>query len=124
MMTLALLEPFHVWKPETIRKRFEYRRPGLWVLGVRVYRREEPWTIDPTPEQLGCKSWVTLETPLSTEGLRPVLPPEAASGRLDRAPISPAPEARGFLMPRDGDLEPPRPATSARNHDHPCRDPA
>ena len=82
--TLALLEPFHVWKPETIRKRFEYRRPGLWVLGVRVYRREEPWTVDPTPEQLGCKSWVRLETPIPTEGLRPVLPPEAASGRLEK----------------------------------------
>jgi hypothetical protein len=80
---LERLEPFHVWMPETIRKRFEYRRPGLWVLGVRVYLRDEPLVIDPTPEQLGCRSWVTLEPPLPAEGLRSVLSPDAWSGRLD-----------------------------------------
>jgi hypothetical protein len=80
---LERLEPFHVWKPETIRKRFEYRRPGLWVLGVRVYLRDEPVVIEPSAEQLGCKSWVTLESPLPAEGLRPVLSPDAWSARLD-----------------------------------------
>jgi hypothetical protein len=77
------LEPFHVWKPETIRKRFEYRRPGLWVLVVRVYRREEPFVLDPMAAQLGCKSWVTLEPVLPTKGLRPVLSPDAWSIRLE-----------------------------------------
>jgi hypothetical protein len=58
---------------ETLRKRFHYRRPGLWVLGVRVFHSNNPLTIVPTAEQLGCKSWVTFDPPLATEGLRPAL---------------------------------------------------
>ena len=49
-----------------MRKRFTYRQPGLWVLGVRVYRREPALDADPDPEQLGCKSWVVLDAPVST----------------------------------------------------------
>ena len=37
--TLAALEELHVWTEETVLKRFHYRKPGLWVLGVRVFRR-------------------------------------------------------------------------------------
>jgi hypothetical protein len=80
--SLRALDGFHVWTQETIRKRFDYRQPGLWVLGVRVFRRDEPWTLVPTPEQLGCKSWAVLETPLSTEGLRPVLEEDDWAERL------------------------------------------
>ncbi len=79
-----MLTPFHIWTEETVRKRFHYRKPGLWVLGVRVFRREEPWPLDPNPEQLGCKSWVVLETPLATEGLEPVIDAAQWSRRLDR----------------------------------------
>jgi hypothetical protein len=52
------------------------------VLGVRVFRREEPWLLEPTPEQLGCKSWVVLDTPLATEGLEPVIESEEWAQRL------------------------------------------
>ena len=76
---LAVLAPFHVWTEETLRKRFAYRRPGLWVLGVRIFHRDPPWTLRPSPEQLGCKSWVTLEPALSTAGLLPVLDDHAAA---------------------------------------------
>jgi hypothetical protein len=93
--TLSLLEPFHVWTRETIRKRFHYRRPGLWVLGVRLYCRDQPWTLVPTAEQLGCKSWVTLESPLPTEGLRPVLPMDDWSVRFH--------QLRSLLPPEPGD---------------------
>jgi hypothetical protein len=79
---LPSLTPFHIWTEETVRKRFHYRKPGLWVLGVRVFRREEPWPLEPTPEQLGCKSWVVLETPLATEGLEPVIESEQWAQRL------------------------------------------
>lgn len=65
------LDTLHVWTEETVRKRFEYRKPGLWVLGVRAYRRDEPWRVEVTPAQLGCKSWVPLERPLATAGLSP-----------------------------------------------------
>jgi hypothetical protein len=81
---LRLLAPFHILTEETVRKRFHYRKPGLWVLGVRVFRREEPWPLDPTPEQLGCKSWVVLDTPLVTQGLEPVIEAVEWARRLDR----------------------------------------
>jgi hypothetical protein len=72
---LPALEPWHVWTEETVAKRFQYRKPGLWVLGVRVYGRSDPWTVVETPEQAGCKTWVALDDPLSTAGLMPVLDP-------------------------------------------------
>jgi hypothetical protein len=81
---LPLLAPFHILTEETVRKRFHYRKPGLWVLGVRVFRRNEPFPLDPSPEQLGCKSWVVLDTPLATLGLKPVIDADDWAQRLDR----------------------------------------
>jgi hypothetical protein len=69
---LERIEPFHIWTAETVARRFEYRTPGLWLLAVRVFRRDEPWPVAVTPEQAGCKTWVMLEQALPTEGLRPV----------------------------------------------------
>ena len=69
----AALEPFHDWTEATIRGRFDYRRPGLWALVVRIHRRAEPWPLAVTPEQLGCKTWVPLDPALSTAGLEPVI---------------------------------------------------
>jgi len=74
---LDALEPFHVWTAETVRKRFHYRRPGLWALGVRVWSRPEAVEIVPTPEQLGCKTWVWLDAPIATAGLTPALGEDA-----------------------------------------------
>jgi hypothetical protein len=71
--TLAALEPLHVWTEETLRQRFHYRKPGLWVLGVRVFRRDHPHRLGVTPEHAGCKTWVTLDPPLATGGCVPVL---------------------------------------------------
>jgi hypothetical protein len=71
--TLPSLEEFHVFTAETITKRFHYRRPGLWIMGARVWRREPRFTLVPTPEQAGCKTWVTLDEPFATTGLTPVL---------------------------------------------------
>lgn len=82
------LDPLYAWTGETVRKRFEYRRPGLWVLGVRVYRRDEPWRVEVTPAQLGCKSWVPLEAPLSTAGLAPAR--SEAEATADRAGLAAA----------------------------------
>jgi hypothetical protein len=81
---LDAIADLHVWTAETLLRRFQYRRPGLWAFGVRVYRRDQPWIIIPTPEMLGCKSWVILNPPLATSGLEPVLADHDAAGRLDR----------------------------------------
>jgi hypothetical protein len=81
---LQALEDLHVWTDETVRKRFAYRKPGLWVLGVRILRLPDPVSIAITPEHAGCKTWVTLETPLSTVGLAPVVEEPEHARRLDR----------------------------------------
>ena len=82
--TLSDLDAFHVWTEETVLKRFHYRRPGLWVLGVRIYNLPSPVAIAITPEQLGCKTWVPLESPLPTADVIPALVDEIFTERMAR----------------------------------------
>ncbi len=71
---LALMLPhLHGWSENTVRQRFNYRTPGLFLLVTRVHRMPAPHEIDELPVYAGCKSWVELETPLSTEDSTPVL---------------------------------------------------
>ncbi len=70
---LPAIEEFHIYTPETILKRFHYRRPGIWVLAARVWTRGTPFALSVTPEHAGCKTWVFLEEPLSTSGLTPAI---------------------------------------------------
>ena len=69
---LFALEDHHILTVETVSKRFHYRKPGLWVLGARVWRREPAHSVLATPAQAGCKTWVMLEEALDTSGLSPV----------------------------------------------------
>ena len=71
--TLAALFELHVWTEETLLRRFHYRRPGLWVLGVRVFRRSDPHWLEVSAEHAGCKTWVSLDPPPATDGCAPVL---------------------------------------------------
>ncbi len=80
---LAPLRDLHVWTDETVQKRFDYRRPGLWVLGVRVFRLDDPWWVSVTPEHAGCKTWVPLDESRATDGLVPVLDDETAARRRE-----------------------------------------
>jgi hypothetical protein len=69
-------------------RRFHYRKPGLWVLGVRVYRRSLPHQIVVSDHHAGCKTWVDLDPPLPTAGCTPVVDDAEASrqgARLDAA---------------------------------------
>jgi hypothetical protein len=70
--TLPALEEFHTLTCETILKRFHYRKPGLWVLGARVWLRDSVLPVVATPEHAGCKTWVILDQPIATSGLSPV----------------------------------------------------
>lgn len=63
----------HLWSPETVAQRFQYRTPGLFVLTVRVFRLPEPSIIPAAPHFAGCRSWVELPRALATTGLAPVL---------------------------------------------------
>jgi hypothetical protein len=68
-----LLSHLHYWSEETVRQRFHYRTPGLFVLVVRIFRVPAPIEIDETPAYAGCRSWVELDKALPIEGSTPVL---------------------------------------------------
>ena len=70
---LSRLAGQHVWSPRTVGERFSYRRPGLFVLTVRVYVRREPYLIPDAPHFAGCRSWVDLPLSLVTDDLEPAL---------------------------------------------------
>ncbi len=74
---LSRLSDQHIWSEKTVEQRFHYRSPGLFALIVRVYCRESPIEIEVSVQMAGCKSWVDLPSPLSTDGLRPVLEDDA-----------------------------------------------
>lgn len=70
---LRRLADLQILSESTLDERFIYRRPGLFVLTVRIYRRQQPITLAESPHFAGCKTWVDLEHELTTDGLVPVL---------------------------------------------------
>jgi hypothetical protein len=69
------LRPHHIFSDGEIENRFHYRqRPGLFVLLLRVYRLPRPFWLPVTRAYAGCRSWVDLETHLSTKGTEPAIP--------------------------------------------------
>lgn len=82
--TAVALDAFHVWTTETIRKRFAYRAPGVWVFAIRAYVRDEPVEIAERPEYAGCKSWVGLDEAVPVGRLTPILTDAAAADGMRR----------------------------------------
>jgi hypothetical protein len=81
---LLMLDHLHVWTEETIRQRFAYRHPGLYVLPVRVYRIPAPVELPETPAYAGCKSWVELDQAVPADGEVPILKDEEFRDVLTR----------------------------------------
>ena len=82
------LTGLHVWSEAEVRKRFSYRRPGLFLFVVRCLVEDAGQVIAESPAMAGCKSWVTLPQPLPTADLDPVLSAEefaTALGSIRRA---------------------------------------
>lgn len=69
--------PEQILSEQTVRDRFHYRKPGLFVVTVEVFVRASPHWLEERPQYAGCHSWVPLETELDTEGLAPVSRSEA-----------------------------------------------
>ncbi len=69
------LAPFHPWKAEVVRERFDYVKPGMepgvHAILVRVHRLRQPREIVWEKAYDGCKSWVEL--PLDWTESDPVL---------------------------------------------------
>ena len=78
---LALAD-LHLWSEATVRQRFHYRQPGLFVLGVRVYNVPTPHQVMMTPYYEGCKSWVTLAEPLPMGEAVPAIPQQTHQERM------------------------------------------
>ena len=57
----------------SLRQRFNYRTPGLFVLAVRVFQLAAPEVRPERPEYAGCKTWVELDTGISVDNAVPVL---------------------------------------------------
>jgi hypothetical protein len=70
---VQLLDDLHCWSEDTVRKRFEYRTPGLYVLAVRVFALPEPHELPERAEYTGCRTWVDLGRDLPTDAAKPVL---------------------------------------------------
>jgi hypothetical protein len=85
---LLRLQDLHGLSEETVRSRFDYRRPGLFVLPVHVYRAAASHEILETDEYAGCKSWVELATQLPTDGARPVFDDSEFSAVLERLELT------------------------------------
>lgn len=71
--TILSLAGLHCWSEETVRARFAYRTPGLFVLPARVHHSATAIDLPETPAFAGCKSWVDLDRELPTAGATPVL---------------------------------------------------
>jgi len=69
------LDALHVLSEETVRQRFHYRTPGLYVLAVRVRILFAPIEVPEHGEYAGCKTWVELDRELSIRGAFDALTP-------------------------------------------------
>lgn len=68
------LDDQHVWTVPLINMRFNYKPQNpLYLLLLRVYKLARPVDLENTITYAGCKSWVPLDTPISTAGAIPVL---------------------------------------------------
>jgi hypothetical protein len=81
---LARLAGLSVLSDRTIRDRFHYRTPGLFVLSVRIFAPDHPRRIIESPHFAGCKSWVDLPDDVATNDLAPVLDDAAHADQMLR----------------------------------------
>jgi hypothetical protein len=81
--SVLALAGLHGWSEETVRARFHYRTPGLYVLLVRVYRLDRPVELPDTPYYAGCRTWVRLERAVEALG-NPVLSAEAFREQVEQ----------------------------------------
>ncbi len=79
---LERLSTLQMLSVATLRRRFHYRTPGLFVLPVRIYRLNQPIELPESPHFVGCRTWVDLGRELPTADLSPVLSEAVHQARL------------------------------------------
>lgn len=80
---LRALDGLHALNWPSVEHRFEYRRPGLHFLALRVYRLPKQIVIPVTPRYDGCLSWVDLDEEQTAVGAEPVLSNAEFTTRLE-----------------------------------------
>jgi hypothetical protein len=72
--TVEALLPHHIWNERFAAERFGWKpRHPLYVLLLRAYHLPQERTIPYVETYGGCRSWIDLQTPVSTTGMRPAL---------------------------------------------------
>lgn len=70
---MALL-PFHIWTAEFVAERLKWRsHQPLQALLLRAYSLQQSVELGRSPSHAGCRSWINLETPISTQDSMPAL---------------------------------------------------
>jgi hypothetical protein len=71
---IEALMPFHIWTSDFITERLKWNpQQPLQVLCVRTYRLASPVRLVRSPHYSGCRSWITLETPISVDRKDPAI---------------------------------------------------
>jgi hypothetical protein len=79
----ALL-PFHIWTTDFITERLKWQpQHPLQVLCIRTYRLREPVRLMRSPDYSGCRSWITLKTPISVDTCSAALSDQQYSEQLE-----------------------------------------
>jgi hypothetical protein len=84
LAAIVRLQGEQILTRETIEQRFHYRRPGLFVLAVRVYRMPRTIEIVDSEYIAGCKSWVDLPESFSKAGGTAVMAGDVFEERMGR----------------------------------------
>jgi hypothetical protein len=80
---IEALLPFHIWTTAFITERLKWRpQDPLQVLCVRTYRLWKPVCLVRSPRYSGCRSWITLETPVPIDTCSPALSDQQYSEQL------------------------------------------
>lgn len=83
--TVNALADEYLWNAQYVKMRFDFNPyDPLYILILRAYRLPEAVCLPMLPAYGGCKSWVTLEHTLSTDGAVPALSDEAFLARRAR----------------------------------------
>lgn len=82
--TLLRLMPQHIWSRQFIQGRFDWEpyKPVFAVV-LRAYALAVPQIIPTRRDYGGCRSWVTLDARLSTDGASPALSDHAWERRRE-----------------------------------------
>lgn len=73
----------HIWSERYLDVRLGYQpEKPIVVMALRVHTIARPHVVPAQPEYFGCRSWVELESPLSTENSHSVLDDAVFASRL------------------------------------------